>query len=429
MKKTIAGLAFAAGCAILMSGCEKEKLDSSAVMNTGAIRVTANANNVTKAVAVTTTMLEESAGFVLDAWTNDSWYDLSTESGHIGEPTGDLHDQASDYHYINSGGDANVFYSSTPITYTPSSRDGSDETAGWYIYDSNGYEHYNWITGKKAGDYEFRLSFWARYPQDDDVNGTLVVTDPAINATTEDFTYTLPTASAGSDATNQQDILFAYAAVSQEHDQAGNPLPYSIFPKPAETNTIDLTFNHALSMVNFCVSPDDATFDISLRINSIEITNVPKGGACTFNGKGTIAGKNMFVWNTSTYALGSYSQTYNASFESPSSATGWKISEYGSATPKKHVYTCSNAFMLIPHKPYYSGTPDALTNAQITIEFFDMDAGATITKTIDLNKDGDVWLPGYYYTYKIKATKVGSNIYPAVYLTAWDDITSTHYIY
>ena len=424
MKKTIAGLAFAAGCAILMSGCEKDKLDSSAVMNTGAIRVTANANNVTKAVAVTTTMLEESAGFVLDAWTNDSWYDLSTESGHIGEPTGDLHDQASDYHYINSGGDANVFYSSTPITYTSSSRGSSDETAGWYIHDTKGYEDYNWITGKKAGDYEFRLSFWARYPQDDDINGTLDVTDPAINATTETFTYSLPTASAGSDATNQQDILFAYAAVSQEHDQAGNPLPYSYFPKPATTSTIDLVFNHPLSMIRFCVSPDDATFDVNLKIKSIEIINVPGSGSCVFNGLGTIAAGTMFNWTPST-TLKNYSQAYNASFESPSSATGWKISEYGMAG--KHVYTCNNAFMLIPHKPKYetSGT----SNAQLKVTFIDMDLGDEISKTIDLNPDGDVWMPGYYYTYKIKATKIGSDISPAVYLMDWDDNTSTMPIY
>lgn len=439
IKKTIAGLAFAAGCIVLFAGCEREddvKI-TVPVRSNRPIGVNVTATGATRSVEMTTAGLETSEGFVLDVYANDTWYDLfDTHDANFGLP--DMSNEHPKGIYIKSEGKVNVKYSSGHISDASGYGHDGDETDFWYLVDGSGnVEPYNWITGGHDGDKDFYLRFWARYPKDADVDAAAegvrkITVEPDPDGTTETFTYALPTHVEGLDATNQKDILFAYNAVHKEHtDPVGDPS--WIFPvidpsDPDPTDNVNLTFNHALSMINFCVSPDDATFDVSLRINSIEITNVPKGGACTFNGNGTIAGKNMFVWNTSSYALGSYSQTYNASFESPSSATGWKISEYGSATPKKHVYTCSNAFMLIPHKPRFesAGSSD---NAQITIEFFDMDAGATITKTIDLNKDGDVWSPGYYYTYKIKATKVGSNIYPAVYLTAWDDITSTHNIY
>ena len=433
IKKTIAGLAFAAGCVIILTGCEKDKVLSGFAKNVGVIRVTANSSNLTKAVATTKTALESSNGFVLDVWTNDAWYDLYSDPADrttFGLPIETSKQEAGQY--INSNGVANVKYSDVGHTYTSNFRTGSQTTSGWYIVDptetdpTKYYEPYNWITGPTSDDeYKFYLRFWARYPQNSEIHGSLSVTPPAINADTETFTYTLPTASAGSDATNQEDLLFAYTEVNQDHSRADDA-PYATgdFPVPASTTVVNLNFNHPLSMINFCVSPDDGTYDVHLKIKRITITNVPGKGKCDFYGKGTIALGTMFRWyDWSSYA--SYSQDYNAMFDVP--PTGWTASSYGSAG--KHIYTCQNAFMLIPHTPkYVSGGSD---NAKITIVFEDTFLhDGDVERTIELNPGGtDVWKPGYYYTYKICATKIGRDVTTSVYLTDWTNPSSTTNIY
>ncbi len=386
MKKTIAGLAFMVGFSILMTGCERNEKEGN---HNGPIRITVNAANATKAAAITTSSLETAGKFVLDVFATDEW----TEVDDDGKPiTGTEHSAGS---YISSGGAANVLYSSANNPYTPydAARPDDDYTEGWYIYDAKSYEYYNWINGIK-------LRFWARYPQDSEINvngASLSVSTLAHTSTTETFTYSLPTHVAGSDATNQQDILFAYNERTKQ--------------KEDDNDDIDLTFNHPLSEIRFCVSPDDGTFDVSLQIKSIEITQVPDGGSCVFNPAGTITGTTkMFTWTPVTEALHikNYSQDYNAGFDAAPS--GWVGTEYD-ATNHYHIYTCQNAFMLIPH------TTGSTTKIKIT--FWDTVEETDVIREQSI--EGTAWKPGYYYTYKIKATKIGRSVTSYVVLTDWND--------
>ena len=374
----------AAACtAMLLCGCAK--MENGRGKN-GHIRINVKSDNATKADAVTTSSLEAAGKFVVDVFATDKW----TKVDDYGNPVGDKHEAGS---YITSGGAANVLYSSASQIYTPGSevRPGDDATEGWYIYDSKGFEAYNWINGIK-------LRFWARYPQDSEINvngASLSVSSSLTHtSTTETFTYSLPTAAAGSDATNQKDILFAYTERTKQKQDANDD--------------IDITFHHALSEVRFCVSPDDGTFDVSLKIKSIEITDVPSSGTCTFKPSGTIADQNMFIWG-SYGALESYSQDYNASFDV--APTGWDGSEYDT-TNHKHIYTCQNAFMLIPH------TTSASTKLMIT--FYDTIEGTDVPSR-EVNIKDTVLKPGHYYTYKICAIKVGRSISSYVVLTDWSD--------
>lgn len=422
MKKTIAGLAFVAGCTILLTGCEKERITSMAARNVGPIRVAVQASDLTKSMAVTTPILEASNGFVLDVWANDTWYELydsyatETDKKNYGLPDkSKKHDAGI---YIDSDGKANVKYSTGNIPDSPGHGHDSEKTDGWYIVDGTGVETYNWITGPTEDmdpEYKFYLRFWARFPQDSEINGTLTVTDPALNSSTETFTYKLPYVP-GSDATLQNDLLFAYAEVNQDHTAPKTSPDYPYwpdFPTPSTQNYVNLTFNHPLSMIRFCVSPDDGTFDVNLKIKSITITNVPNGGTCVFDGKKTSVDAGMFTWTPST-TLSSYREDYNASFKTAPS--GWKGSEYAT---DKHIYTCNKAFMLIPHSPKF-GTAGSSSNAQITIVFEDADLHE-FTRTVDINPSGTSfeWLPGYYYTYRIKATKIGREVATMVYLDDW----------
>ena len=454
IKKTIAGLAFAAGGIVLFAGCEREdnvKI-TVPVRSNRPIGVNVVTSAVTKSVAITTDDLETSEGFVLDAWTNDTWYDLYDDPsipstfGLPNESTRTFKGQ-----YIDSGGEVNVKYSSGHLPDATGFGHDAEKTDFWYLVDGSGnVEPYNWITGGDEGGKKFYLSFWARYPKDADVDGIpasegkrIIIDKPVPGGTTETFTYELPDAytpltppadplsTPATDATNQKDILFAYNAVHKTHVAPASSAPYySEFPKALPDDNVDLTFNHPLSMIRFCVSPDDATFDVHLKIRRIQITNMPSSGTCVFNGNGKIkpvSGEDyMFTWSS----LGTrkdYYQDYNAMFDV--APAGWTGSSYGSAG--KHIYTCNNAFMLIPHQPYYSGTPHDDSNSKIIITFEDTDLGTMTIREIDLNPSStpDVWKPGYYYTYKIEATKIGRSVTSSVYLLDWEDRDSKELIY
>lgn len=422
IKKTIAGLAFAAGCIILFAGCEREddvKI-TVPVRSNRPIGVNVTATGATRSVEMTTAGLETSEGFVLDVYANDTWYDLfDTHDANFGLP--DMSNEHPKGIYIKSEGKVNVKYSSGHISDASGYGHDGDETDFWYLVDGSGnVEPYNWITGGHDGDKDFYLRFWARYPKDADVDAAAegvrkITVEPDPDGTTETFTYALPTHVEGLDATNQKDILFAYNAVHKEHtDPVGDPS--WIFPvidpsDPDPTDNVNLTFNHPLSMINFCVSPDDKSFDVKLMVKRITIVNVPSSGTCVFNGEGGIAAGTMFDWEPSS-GKGTYSQDYNAMFDV--APAGWTGTEYDVAN-HYHVYTCSNAFMLIPHK-----TSDY--SAKLKITFVDTDLGTDIDREVSLN---DTWKPGYYYTYKIEATKIGRTVSSSVYLVDWNDRYST----
>lgn len=392
MKKIITYLTFIAGCVILTAGCDRNEEIGS---HNGPIRINVNTVGATKSVAMTSTSLQ-GQGFVLDVIADDEW----TKVDDDGNPTGPMHSAGA---YVTSGGAANVQYSSTSHPDTPGYDHDTDETEGWYIHDSEGYEVYNWINGIK-------LRFWARYPEnsmvDGDTNeGTLTLTVPGAGVGTESFTYTLPTSVTGSDATNQKDIMFAYSErIKQKEDT---------------NDDIDITFNHPLSEIRFCVSPDDGTFDISLQIKRIEIKNVVTSGSCVFNPAGTITGTTkMFTWTPSTSTLASYSQDYNTYFD-VYEPTGWDGSTYD-AVNGYHVYTCQNAFMLIPHTLSYATGKETV----VEVTFYDPVTSSDIIRTHKICGDSSnpvVWKPGYYYTYKIIATKIGRSISSYIILTDWTD--------
>lgn len=364
--------------------------------NNGPIRIKATTVDASKSAAVTSASLQAAGKFVLDVIVDDSYSEVDAEGNYTGS-TG------SAGAYITSGGKANVLYSSAENEYSPTNRTAPDHTEGWYIYSDGKYEPYNWIDGAK-------MHFWARYPQDSDVDGStgkgdLSVTVPGIGETTEDFEYALPEAAAGSDATNQKDLLFAYAERTKL--------------KSDTNDNIDIVFHHPLSEVRFCVSPDDGTYDVNLQIQRIEITNVPDGGSCTFNSAGTVAAGTMFAWTPST-TLADYSQDYNASFDA--APTGWDRSEYDTAN-HWNIYTCQNAFMLIPAQLSH----ETGKVATMKITFYDKTTNGEFTREVPICGSGTAddpyitWKPGHYYTYKIAATKVGRSITAYVILLDWSD--------
>ena len=377
--------------AVLLCGCERLER-----RNNGPIRIKATTVDASKSAAVTSASLQAAGKFVLDVIVDDSYREVDSE----GHPVGPTYSAGA---YVISGGKANVLYSSASNEYTPAKRLGPDHTEGWYIYADDTYEPYCWIDGVK-------MHFWARYPQDSDVDGStgkgdLSVTIPGVGETTEDFEYFLPGAAAGSDATNQKDILFAYAERTKRNTDLND--------------NIDIVFHHPLSEVRFCVSPDDGTFDVNLQIKRIEITNVPDGGSCTFDSDGTVAAGTMFDWTPSS-TLGNYSQDYNAYFDV--APTGWNRTEYDSVN-HWNIYTCQNAFMLIPTQLSHAAGKEAM----MRITFYDKNTMSEFTREAPICGSGTAddpyitWKPGYYYTYKILATKVGRSITTYVILADWSD--------
>lgn len=340
----------------------------------------------TKSEAMTTNGLKAEGHFVLDAFLDDPWNDYETypddDPDHPRYGT-----TAADRYYIKSNGAYNVKYGSTD----------------WYIEDSNGKESYKWIANDVT-------RFWCRWPADADVDAAsegirTITTAPASGSTAMSFSYVLPTPGSGTvrkDAENQKDLLFAYAQRNF---------------KKNEDDGIDIKFNHPLSEVKFCVSPDDGTYDVNLTIKRIVISNVKSSGECLFTAGGTIDAGTMFEWDSWGTPL-SYAQDYDVSFATSLTVApaGWTVSQFGTATPKKHVVTSNVAFMMIPQTLAYTSA-GASTNSTISVTFGNTGTGADITQTAELGSTE--WKPGHYYTYKIKATTVSRSIDMIVVLDEW----------
>lgn len=361
----------------VLHGCQKDVIKPSSGK---AIRVNVSAVN-TRSLSVTTSNLKSTGRFVLDAFVAND-YDVEDEEGNV--------TTVSAGQYITSNGQYNVLYSSTSHE---TGREGAEPTDGWYIYDDKGYEAYDWLVGNPT-------RFWCRYPADAEVS------TPAKgrrNITLEDgesmkFEYTMPVASSSkpyNDASNQKDLLFAYA----ERTYTGG------------SNEIDINFNHALSKVCFCVSPNDGTFDPTLTVVDISISGMPGYGFCVVNGKGQISkdpecSNPMFTWSRQAGSV-TYRQTYNTSFSGNGVPDGW--SDIDKAQPFKK-YTCENSFMMIPH---------SLDNAKLGITFGNTGTDSDITVQVNLPKD--TWYPGFYYCYKISATTIGRTINVGISLVEWDN--------
>lgn len=208
------------------------------------------------------------------------------------------------------------------------------------------------------------------------------------------FSYTTPAVNGTADADNAVDILFAYTNKKYTGDNG---------------ESIDLTFHHALSQVRFCVSTDDGTFDKSLIIKNISISNLATSGNASFK-------EDEYTWDNLS-GSNVFGQDYNADF-STSTVAGWTKGTYTDkkGTPEttddvSHtLYTCENVFFMIPQK---------VTSSNEMTVVFDY-KGVTTTKTVPIaDTTGDVWMSDHYYTYKIKATTVGRDIDLSVSLVGW----------
>lgn len=374
-----------------VSGCGLDNPDGT---TSGKIRLRVNTSQ-TRSIETTTSGLEKAGKFVLDAFCDDDWERRDDHNNVIGSGSAGA--------YITSGDNYNAIYSSAQVDDTGRTDEHSDF---WYINDASGVETYNWL----AND---MIRFWCHWPNEAGCNGSLyfpVSGKPGAGSTQMSFGYYLPSAVPGDDADNQQDIVFAYA---ERKYSGGN-------------DNIDINFNHPLSEIRFCVSPDDGTFDVSLSIKNIEITNVPQGGTCLFNGKGLIQPTTanpdpMFTWTVDPAYIVNCSQDYDeVMFDSK--PDGWNDSSYKNASDEtKHLYVTTNNFMLIPHTPAFT-TAGNSSNAQLSVTFGNTGTGSDIIKTVDINPgSATVWKPGHYYTYKICATLLGRDIHVYVILQDWTD--------
>lgn len=256
--------------------------------------------------------------------------------------------------------------------------------------------------------------FWAWHPVSVPGRGNIVpVKNEALGTKYKytgalGFSYTTPTPSpdnATKDADVAEDLLFAYSKKSFSGDDDG---------------FVDITFHHALAQVRFCVSTDDGTFDKSLIIENISISNLKTSGNGLFSDSGNAENNayaydsshdsyDQFTWNSQT-GNKTFGQDYNADF-STSTVAGWTKGSYTKSSKKYNLYTCENVFFMIPQAV-------TMANNSMTVTF-DYN-GEKVVKTVPItDEDGDTWLGDYYYTYKIKATTVGRDIDFSVSLVGW----------
>lgn len=332
-----------------LSGCEKLSSPGAAIN----ISVVAEG---TKSAVTTTSSLEKAGQFVLNAYLDDESYDYSTNPK---TPVSQA--------YITST-DANVHMSANKWT----------------------------ITGEPEWVAETWTRFWCWYPATAD-GRTITAKDPTSSGYAEsrdklEFKYTAPSSTNTADADNSNDLIFAYAAKKYDSETG--------------TDEVDIHFYHALSMITFCVSTDDGTFDKNLTIKNIKLSGLNNYGEAVFTGNGS--GSGAYTWSNRS-GSSAFGQDYDACFSSDA-PEGWESSSYTSSGHTYNLYTCTNAFFLIPQQ--------LTSSAKITIQFED---GVNVIDPIVKDLGTDEWKAGYYYKYKIKATTLGRDIDASVSLMSWSD--------
>lgn len=281
-------------------------------------------------------------------------------------------------------------------------------TAGTYFTDAVEYDGSEWdLLTDHMWLNDVSLHFWSYYPKDADLHGTRSISTPVAAADYINFTYELPAAVAGTDATNQEDLIFAGNKEKRTFDDEGDIDSYtsSNTAYTRTDNEVDIVFHHALSKINFMVSPDDGTYDTNLKIRSIRLSNVSGKGDCKFTLPETFEWSN---WSD----LKNYSQNYgDVAFTS--APTGWAVGDFDSHT--KTRYTCENAFFMIPQD---------LSTASVDVTF--TDGTDVMTKTVALKNPSDPktgkWEADHYYTYKI-AAEITVDISLSLSLIDWGLIT------
>lgn len=261
-------------------------------------------------------------------------------------------------------------------------------STGWEFANSH-----DWLNGVS-------LHFWSYFPYS--VTGR-TIDSPEAGKDFITFSYSPTIYTAGTDADNQVDLVFAGNKEITTFDDLGAVTDHesSNTAYTRDDNQLDIVFYHALSKINFVVSPDDETFDTSLKIKTIKISNVYNNGDCKFTLPST------FEWSNLTYPT-YYSQDYGGTsgVSFVSCPSNWTSGTFGTSPNVYTKYTCDNAFFIIPQ---------SVESSSIDVTFVDASSNE-ITKTVALD---DIWRAGYYYSYKIKA-KITSDIKLSLELLDWD---------
>lgn len=323
-----------------------------------------SADMTTRSSALRTHGLEVQGRFVMTAVLSDEYYDYTAN------PPQKL-------------GDAGTYFGNKDVEYHNGSWSINDEPV--------------WVAN-------IATRFWSHAPKT--IEGTRSITTPGATSDDESFTYSFPANGQTNpitgdaiDADKMDDIIFAY-----------NQRTYH---GPAD-QTIDITFYHALSQVCFAVSPNDGTFDTTLKIKKIALVGVPSSGSCVFHGTEDEVG-DKFTWS-SLGTTKTYTQSYNAAFSSRPS--GWTEGTFEKDSETYKIWTADNSFFCIPHTISTNGT---LNGVQMQITFDDTGDEIVRTVYLDAQDEATTWLPGYYYKYKIKAGVLGRKIEVEVELDEWNN--------
>lgn len=354
---TMAAIFVAFVCLLSAVSCEKAGAD-----RTGQISLKVRTFE-TKASITTTHGLEALGGFVMNAYVDNEYYDFTVSPA---VKKGD----AGSYIASTNSNTANVHFHTGVWTIDNNKNWVANIKTRFFCHAPAEMTHAEWATGGSRTNVVHK---WNIADHEDETTFSYAMQAEG---------QTDPVSGDPIDADNCTDLLFAYAEKTYN----------------GTSDNIDLTFHHALSRVTFAVSPNDGSFDTSLKIKSIEVLNVPSSGDCLFDGSA-----NTFSW--SNYGTKkNYAQSYNCKFATKPS--GWTEGTYTKDSNTYKIYTADNSFFLIPH---------TMSSVQLRIVF--EDAGGEIPRTVTL--PNDTWQAEKYYKYKIGATVLGRVITVDVTLDEW----------
>lgn len=383
------------GCILalsVISSCDKIRQPNRGSVMTKGISV-APVIEQTKGSVMTTNALENMGRFVLEAYVDDEYCDYENDpDGENPFPEGK---------YVERVASGNVIYGSGTWNLSPGKNWVSNvNTSFWCWAPATLKPIPAGIsvagTTRDVEDYDApynseRLRFSYDRPGIVDGQFPLVKPDGSLNDNYSKFV----------DADIQDDLVFAYA--KQKYDER------------LSNDEVNLVFYHALSQIRFAVSPDDGSYDSTLKIVQIAVKNIKQGGQCEFNGAAASA-EDKFIWDLNSSPLTSYCQNYNASFSSaPAGWTNGTYKKYDDPSDIEHssfntyrLYTAQNVFFVTPQNPYTQG-------ASLVILF--EDHGNYVE--VETPFENDDWKPGFYYTYKLKATVLGRTISVSAHLIDW----------
>lgn len=352
----------------LLAGCEKSGFNAASNQAIG-VKVSVQDEPQTKGKAIITdNFASEYGGFTLDCWVDS---DYNVYSG----PTGTTSTTITERHYINK---INAEYNTT--------------TSEWSLATSQ-----LWLN-------RVNMRFWCWAPTTANATGLVINPDNDSMSGQDqiEFEYTSPAA-----IKDQKDILFSYLySAADQHSENGS------------NNTLDLKFYHALAQIRFAVSPDDGTFKIGstdgYEIVSIALSGVPSHGKCTFDG-GDANASTATVPYGFTWSSLSTPTSFTSSCGNYTTTAEWNEGSYTKDSNTYKLYTTKEVFFVIPNSA-------AGKTADIT--FKRKADGTFITKQVDL-KDGanpQEWKAGMYYTYKIKATDIQSDLTLTLSTDPWDSV-------